>query len=58
MQCKVRGEPVVGRVKTEEGTEKGDGSPKKKKCKVVSKETIEESEVESESEAEVNAANQ
>ena len=44
--------------KTEEVAEQGDGSPKKKKRKVVSKETIKESEVESEDEAEADAANQ
>ena len=48
----------MGKAKTKEGAKKGDGSPKKRKCKVVSKETIEESEVESESEAEANVANQ
>ena len=40
---------------TKDGTELGDGSPKKKKCKVVSKETIKESE--DESEAKVEEAN-
>ena len=44
--------------KPEDGGEQGDGSPKKKKRKVVSKEAIEESEVESEDEAEAKAANQ
>ena len=47
---------MVGRMKAEDGAEKGDRSPKKKKCKVVSKETI-ESKVESESEAEAEDAN-
>ena len=58
MQCELRGEPVVGKVKTEEGAKKDDGSPKKKKHKVVLKETIEESEVETESEAEAKEANE
>ena len=48
----------MGKAKTEEGAEPGDGSPKKKKCKVVSKESIKESEVESEDKAEAEAANQ
>ena len=47
----------MGRAKAEDGAEKGDGSPKKKKRKVVSKETIDESEVESETEAEAEEAN-
>ena len=48
----------MGRAKTKEGAEKGDGSPKKKKCKVVSKETIDESKAETKSKAEADAANQ
>ena len=60
MQCLVDGEPMVGRpkastLKTEDGAEQGNGSPKKKKHKVVSKETIEESEAKSK--AEVDEAN-
>ena len=47
----------MGRAKTEEGAERGDGLPKKKRRKVVSKETIDESEVETESEAEAEEAN-
>ena len=42
----------MGKAKTKDGAEQGDGSPKMKKRKVVSKETIKESEVESEDEAE------
>ena len=58
VQCILGGEPIVGKAKTEDGAEQGDGSPKTKKRKVVLKETIKESEVESEDEAEANAANQ
>ena len=47
----------MGKAKTEEGAEKGDGLPQRKKHKVVSKETIKESEVETKSEAEAEEAN-
>ena len=43
VQCLLGGEPVASKSKTEDRAEQGDGSPKKKKCKVVSKETIKES---------------
>ena len=45
----------MGKVKTEDGAEQGDGSPKKKKHKVVLKETIEESKAEPQGEAKAEA---
>ena len=63
VQCQVNGYPVASKPKastpktTEDGTELGNGLPKKKKkCKVVSKETIKESKAESEAEAKDGAA--
>ena len=47
--------PKASMLKTEDRAEQGDRSPKKKKRKVVSKETIEESE--DKSKAEVEEAN-
>ena len=57
VQCLVGGEPIAGKLKAsmpkaKDDAKQGDRSPKKKKHKVVSTETIKESEEEYEAEAE------